>query len=335
MVLLESQQKQASNTMVEASHNKNETPPQKSRPFHSRHSSHLSLVLWYIAFGALHELAHIATAVACGLSNLNLNGILQCNDGWIPLMYRVLLGRHVVLPAGVENSDHEFLVRHAGWMFSIVLAMVLNKSSSSAKKFAVRITALEALATDLLQLPILAGIGISHIPDTSHASAVFCCGNFGVILLHHLWLTEQGKNALDCLEEMVKVTMMRGAQSGGVITYAPNSSGSSFKGIRSRVVNRKRTDLSVEVRRKVQRDVFGGLVTKHSRFPKDHVLAMSGHTRFATSSKASFEGTHPQQWTPASLRRVYDFDIPHNPAGESQFQHVHNIRTIPVENFIT
>jgi hypothetical protein len=102
-------------------------------------------------------------------------------------------------------------------------------------------------------------------------------------------------------------------------------------------LNKKRTDLSVEVRRKVQRDVFGGLVTKHSRFPEDHVVAMLGHTRFATSSKASFEGTHPQRWTPASLRRVYDLDIRRNPPGENQVnhQHVHNIRTIPVENFIT
>ena len=334
---LASQQKQASNIMIEASQNKDETPPHKGRPFHDYHLSHISLVLWYIAFGALHELSHIATAVACGIPNLNitLNVILECNDGWIPLLYRALLGRHVVLPV-VEHSDDEFLVRNAGWMFSIVLAMVLNKSSSSAK-FAARITALEALTTDLLQLPILAGIGISHLPTTtSHTSAVFCCGNFGVILLHHLWLTEQGKNALDCLEQMVKVTMMRGAQSGGVITYVPNSSG-SLKGIRSRVVNRKRTDLSVEVRRKVQRDVFGGSVTKQNRFPKDHVVAMSGHTRFATSSKASFDGTHPQQWTPASLRRVYDMNIPHNPDGENQsnYQHVHNIRTIPVENFIT
>jgi hypothetical protein len=329
LLALDSQQKQASSTMMEASH-------KKSPSFHSHQSSsRLSLVLWYIAFGALHELAHIATAVACGLSNLNMNGILQYNDGWIPLLYRVLLGRHVVLPA-LEYSYDEFLVRHAGWIFSIVLATVLSKASSSAK-FAARITALEALATDLLRLPILAGIGISHpTSTTSHASAVFCCGNFGVILLHHLWLTEQGKNALDCLEQMVKVTMMRGAQSGGVITYAPNSSG-GFKGIRSRVLNKKRTDLSVEVRRKVQRDVFGGLVTKRNRFPEDHVVAMLGHTRFATSSKSSFEGTHPHRWTPASLRRVYDLDIPHNPPGENQFnhQHVHNIRTIPVENFIT
>jgi hypothetical protein len=335
---LDNQQKQASKTIMGEFHNENEIPPHKSRLFHSHNSSYLSLVLWYIAFGALHELAHIAAAVACGLSNLNvtLNSILLHNDGWIPLLYRVLLGRHVVLPA-VEQSGDEFLVRHAGWVFSIALAMVLNKSSSSAK-LAARITALEALATDLLRLPILAGIGIgiSHpLPTTTQASLVFCCGNFGVILLHHSWLTEQGKNALDCLEQMVKVTMMRGAQSGGVITYAPNSLG-NFKGIRSRVVNRKRTDLSVEVRRKVQRDVFGG-VAKQSRFPKDHVVAMSGHTRFATSSKASFEGTHPQQWTPSSLRRVYTLDIPRDPAGKNQSnqQHVHSIRTIPVENFIT
>jgi hypothetical protein len=42
---------------------------------------------------------------------------------------------------------------------------------------------------------------------------------------------------------MVRVTMMRGAQSGGTVTYVPLKN-KGLKGIRSRVVNGKRTDLS-------------------------------------------------------------------------------------------
>eukprot|EP00526_Cylindrotheca_closterium_P029493 CAMPEP_0113659004 /NCGR_PEP_ID=MMETSP0017_2-20120614/32085_1 /TAXON_ID=2856 /ORGANISM="Cylindrotheca closterium" /LENGTH=40 /DNA_ID=CAMNT_0000573443 /DNA_START=376 /DNA_END=494 /DNA_ORIENTATION=+ /assembly_acc=CAM_ASM_000147 len=37
--------------------------------------------------------------------------------------------------------------------------------------------------------------------------------------------------------------MMRGAQSGGVVTYVPNGK-NNMKAIRTRVVNGKRTDLS-------------------------------------------------------------------------------------------
>jgi hypothetical protein len=52
--------------------------------------------------------------------------------------------------------------------------------------------------------------------------------------------------------------MMRGAQSGGVVGFHPTSSNdsSSLKGTRSRVVNKKRTDLSVLLRHKVDRDNF-------------------------------------------------------------------------------
>ena len=50
-----------------------------------------------------------------------------------------------------------------------------------------------------------------------------------------------------------QVTMMRGAQSGGVVTYLPGSNG--LKGSRSRVVNKKRTDLSLLVKKKLISDV--------------------------------------------------------------------------------
>ncbi len=40
----------------------------------------------------------------------------------------------------------------------------------------------------------------------------------------------------------------------------------------------------------------------------NNVRFFAGHTRFATSSKANLDGTHPHQWTPSKQRRVYNFD---------------------------
>ena len=56
-------------------------------------------------------------------------------------------------------------------------------------------TALEGISTDLL--------GMATIP--------FFCGNFGNILINSAWInTDGGKKALEMLEKMVEVTMMRG-----------------------------------------------------------------------------------------------------------------------------
>jgi hypothetical protein len=125
----------------------------------------------------------------------------------------------------------------------------------------------------------------------------------GVILINAAWAGH--KEALDVLEKMVFVTMMRGAQSGGVVTYASGGGGGGgrggnpqLRGIRSRVVNGKRTDLSELVRQKVERNDGAWRPTGFTR-------AYSGHTRFATTSKASFDGTHPHQWCPPRPRRVY------------------------------
>ena len=94
--------------------------------------------------------------------------------------------------------------------------------------------------------------------------------------------------------------MMRGAQSGGVVTYYPKREG--LIGVRSRVVNGKRTDLSKLVIDKMVHDAERAR-RKHGK-PAD-VRVYAGHTRFATTSKASLDGTHPHQWTPKSIHTVY------------------------------
>ena len=288
--------------------------------YHQASKQNVLLVLWYIAFGAIHELSHLVIAITLGYSH----GIFDV--GAARFFHGILLGRQCILPSLDAESVSFLWVRHAGWMISLSLAILIPRRHRNVKLAAI-ITAVEAIWTDLLQLPVLNGITMT---SSTTANSIFFCGNFGILLLHHLWLKNQGQSALDCLEQMVKVTMMRGAQSGGVVTFYPQKSDQKLLvASRCRVVNGKRTDLSKLIRTKLQRDMF---MMRRKPFPSDFVVTMSGHTRFATSSKASLDGTHPHQWTPATSRKMYDWHVKHN---QAQQGHEHTPETIKVENYIT
>jgi hypothetical protein len=60
------------------------------------------------------------------------------------------------------------------------------------------------------------------------------------------------------------------------------------------------------------------------------VKGFYGHTRFATSSKASFDGTHPHQWSPRRMYSVYPFASSSSSAATSSLS-----RSVGVENYIT
>ena len=223
-------------------------------------------------------------------------------------------------------------------------------STSSATRvvptfiLAAYITAVESVTSDLMGFfPKLVknfllgsvGSGIaSSSASTSSIELLLHCGNFGVILLNSQWINiDGGQRALSVLEKMVEVTMMRGAQSGGVVTFEPTSSSGGEKGganpvirgVRSRVVNAKRTVLSEGVRKKIEKDncgLMGGRKLKgwndvefnatqgessSGVAAKRLVRGFFGHTRFATSSKASMDGTHPHQWTPRHMVTCYGF----------------------------
>mmetsp|Transcript_55168 Transcript_55168/g.165297 ORF Transcript_55168/g.165297 Transcript_55168/m.165297 type:complete len:1653 (-) Transcript_55168:851-5809(-) len=199
------------------------------------------------------------------------------------------------------------------------------------------ITALESICTDLLGLGGIAPA--APVAGGAAAVAFLYCGNFGLLLLDRNWTTsDSGRAALDVLEKMVSVTMMRGAQSGGVVTFGrPRraNAGNVVVGVRSRCVNAKRTDLSKKIRAKVNRDVFSPLISP-AMPSSDLVQTFVGHTRFATTSKATFEGTHPQQWTPPMYRRLYNFNLvgrfhtKSSGASKEDFP-----RAVRVENYVT
>lgn len=286
----------------------NSIPNTKSSSYYS----YALLVAWYVLFGALHEVSHVIVAILLrggNYSSASLSSLLAAtsnnnNNNWIHLVTRITLSRQI--PLDLEQDSHVFWVRHAGWVTSVLLAVGaaaymhlypadsgLSKSNARLIFAAAALTALEALTTDLLCLPTIPFLPTTILPNHHSSYTTFFCGNFGIILLHQAWWkADGGKSALDVLEKMVLVTSMRGAQSGGVITLHKTG----WK--RTRVVNLKRTSLATLLRKKLRRN------TSFTALPSSTTV-IAGHTRFATSSKATLQGTHPQQWTPPTKWHVW------------------------------
>ena len=125
----------------------------------------------------------------------------------------------------------------------------------------------------------------------SKGDSRFFCGNFGLMLLDSL----AAPLVKEILSTMLRVTMMRGAQSAGLVTYERSSQG--HVGMRKRVCNGKRTDLCKLLMAKFDAQVKPTAISAPALF--------QGHTRFATSSIANLGGCHPHQWLPA--RRVVEW----------------------------
>ena len=321
--------------------------------------SGLVLFAWYFFFGAIHESSHFVTAWWMGYDTVlqHIDDDINVLDGrptdpWLQLAYEVILGRQCSLPnlpLGLEGP-----VRHAGWIFSCAMLIFLtvycryfkhsnsrdedknierqmsffNEVTSNTMLLAALVTAIEAVSTDLFGFDQVLPLNVKTVRQT------FYCGNFGVILLNRCWFDSKKSqgNALDTLQQMVEVTMMRGAQSGGVVFYQPDEKKEKSdcgaicaKAVRSRVVNRKRTDLSKLVRSKVEKDLRKNIIAQNAGSFVPRMLV--GHTRFATSSLSTLDGTHPHQWTPPSQRRVYSMD------GSPRM--VPRATVVSIENYIT
>jgi hypothetical protein len=291
------------------------------------------LLLWYIFCGILHELSHyvvyyyyyyyywmlaLRTEKVDSFDDPNDDDVLLPSStitasGTISFLYELLLGRSCPIQLDDHDDDQDttvFWIRHSGWIGSSIVLMIAvllqyhyghdknkNNNDDHYRFFLMAsfVTLLEALSTDLfLWKPLL---------PIYNPRAIFFCGNFGILILNPVWLQHKD-SFLDVLQEMVSVTMMRGAQSAGVVFYHNSNKDTTTTTTtvagRSRVVNYKRTDLSVLMRRQLQKEL---------RRPESLCPLLAGHTRFATSSKATLDGTHPHRWTEPSGRRVYDHTI--------------------------
>lgn len=283
----------------------------------------------YLGMGFIHEASH----AVCAACLFGFSRVFYTEESSFLCMIRAFFCRQFFLQAndGLLDDDDDddverkiFLVRHTGWIFSLILAIglhfaFLTTASSNSKQDNVSpgsrrvrkmmvstayITALEAIITDLCQLT-----PVTVMPQGNNSYSFFC-GNFGAILLNACWGETNFDSALTMLQQMTRITMIRGAQSGGLVTFVEeHTSGgkrTEWKAIRNRVVNRKRTDLSNKLFAKVRQSMRFAPSNSNNSLASSTAKFFMGHTRFATTSVSDFPGTHPHQFTPRTNRKIYD-----------------------------
>ncbi|KAK3270697.1 hypothetical protein CYMTET_20918 [Cymbomonas tetramitiformis] len=276
-----------------------------------------------------HEWCHLLTATAL-VAGGACSGYSYKQIYTFENLFLSIFRRRVELPLQ-QNDLHSRVIRHAGWIGSLFIALVATFLSSTSASISwpfvaqgsddvfdwshggraaflcgVWKTALEAVGSDMLGIP-------SADKRGHHDASVFHCGNFGVILIGRASRAEvriligraSRAEVMATLQKMIEVTMVRGAQSGGLMTYWSIAKG--YKGARTRVVNGKRSDLAELLMLKfLRREAIHALTStpsgqRESAAPE----VFQGHTRFATSSITNLEGAHPHQWTPPRLQSFW------------------------------
>ena len=122
---------------------------------------------------------------------------------------------------------HSSIIRHAGWLASLLLSCIIVSMVTSCFQqgdpgseemhlvaIGVLVVAMEAIYSDLL--------------SSDRPPGRWYCGNFGLIILNQA----SAKRVHLFLHRMLRITMMRGAQSAGLVTYQAG------QGIRRRVGSR-------------------------------------------------------------------------------------------------
>ncbi|KAJ1475504.1 hypothetical protein T484DRAFT_3168311 [Baffinella frigidus] len=163
----------------------------------------IEFVLARWSASVLHEGAHIISAAVLGFPRQALT---------LSNLRSALFSREVTVKG--LPSRAAAVVRHSGWVASATVALaaaagVIGGEHDAAWKLAVYVTALEGASSDLF------GIGTGSGEEAWR----FRCGNFGILLLD----PEYRAQAISILRTMVRVTMMRGAQSGGVVNPQPST----------------------------------------------------------------------------------------------------------------
>jgi hypothetical protein len=178
-------------------------------------SGRLAFIAFYILFGIIHELAHVFFArVLFAADDLTVVDDSINSGGAVPVLARALFGRYSIVSLPIENEISRTVILHSGWILTLILGSCLHwhfrrvgSRYVSIAAVAAYITTFEGVVTDLLGFIPAAFSGES----VNEGQFILYCGNFGVILLNSVWISaDGGKKALDILEKMVEVTMMRG-----------------------------------------------------------------------------------------------------------------------------
>ena len=81
-------------------------------------------VFWYLFYGAVHECAHLATAVALGCGG----DCLTLSNAW-----SAIFGRSVAVPSLGKDGWERTVTTHAAWICSVSLALAVAGPAWSAR----------------------------------------------------------------------------------------------------------------------------------------------------------------------------------------------------------
>jgi hypothetical protein len=229
-------------------------------------------------------------------------------------------------------TEHDAaLIRHAGWVFSLLLAAAAAIVVKARKKaptlkaqekwastvledlllsspilFSFCLTALEAISSDLVR----SDAHTYHSQDQSACPGGDILGGRGPSTLSSaepweaifncgnfgvlLLSTAAAAKVRPLLRRMIQVTQARGAQSAGIVTY---------KVERAKALGKRPS--AYGTRKRVvngKRTDLSDLVLREAASVLDPGAISApqlfqGHTRFATSSVADLSGCHPHQWS--------------------------------------
>lgn len=136
---------------------------------------------------AAHEGAHFLTALALGCTALSIN---------ISSIACYMRGESAAsLHAPGISKGHSTIVRHAGWILSTMLLLLLLALPNIPPSVLLGSlwTSLDAITSDLMQIPVAGA--------DEHT---FFCGNFGILVLRSI----QRSRAYELLFDMLRVTMV-------------------------------------------------------------------------------------------------------------------------------
>jgi len=263
----------------------------------------------------LHEVAHLVVASIlihqpCYGSTINMGGsglsvLWQFVPGTVAPSTCFQLGKTSSDRLAKLGSTGEMMVRLAGPMMSAMLPFIVY---------------CVALPLHIAFLPVWSGLilgsigaAISDLPcgplfGPLPPFGCFCCGNWGLIAVRE-GIGPVAGQAKSCsalwphvceeiLVRVIDIVELRGAQAGGLITYAQAANG-DVTCIRARQVKSKRGNLGDMMFRKFRGAVRSSSLRsalKMNRLTGLPVVLAQGHSRFGTSSKPAEIETHPHQW---------------------------------------
>eukprot|EP00798_Chlamydomonas_sp_ICE-L_P019338 gene19338-25990_t len=241
-------------------------------------------------------------------------------------------------PTTVSGPEIDSLIRHAGWIFSTLLAVLLSKTFPSnllepspldpvngfffhkalqlGTLSAAWLVALSAVSSDLLlHAPHRSSSAIrgtesqAHVQGGVFLNATFFCGNLGLLIAG---VAESAVDYAKVLRTQVAICMQRGAQSGGIVAMVGGKASMGgnrplVHGVASRSAPGKRDNLSDVLSKKLNRALGQKSLIRGQKPGKGGAAhgIFCGHTRFATSSVATEVESHPHQWTPETTEGIW------------------------------